>query len=259
MAAVDQHLNVRAILAELGLGGFVADQAVGDDVSKSMADEHGWVYKHGQWVDTGEASSEIQQVLDVLLLLAGETDPNQIVQAALFSTGVSDAEPIHTGTVSDWLLRNRPHPSKMGSTNFGPVLQYFIRAAAEELGVPEIASLADFTGDEAPPAPIPGPRPYIIHLLGDGDPMDYYVAESLLRASSFGPIIVNLVYVSNQRAGKEVLESYLKIEGSHCNNVCFTDLGDIGHGLSNEEILRRIIAAVAAAYKSLRDSDVLTA
>jgi len=273
MMSAATEVDFRQLLREDGSRALIADHGVALDAGKSMADEFGWAHKTGKmrfngirpywqpgtWHDASAgASSQVQRVLDLVLRYAVETDPNATLQALMYSDAVQHTEPIHLGTISDWLLRNRPHPDDMHGTKAGPALQAFAKIIADELGVPDIASLAEYDEDcETPTSIIPATRPYVLNMIGDGDPDDYYDVLNLLRALSRTAVLVNLVYVSNQPQGHDVFLSYLhEAKKFVFENVRFVDIGNPDR-LDDQEIGRRLVAGTSTHIRAMRDAGIL--
>lgn len=198
------------------------------DGSRSMGDEYGLDKKRQPLIG---AVNQVERAVTTYLALARYLDPNGIAQGAFFSEIVKKGEPIRLDTYNGWVDRNRLAAGEMLGTDMANGLQEMLQIIATEVGCSTIAELA-FFADPAHHGRVPADvircNPYQLALVTDGEPEDVVAVENLLRAMSYAPIRVVILYVSNQRAGLDVLHSLTRIPGRLFDNVQLVNLGKGG-------------------------------
>lgn len=250
------------VLGNAGLDGLMIEFGVGIDCSRSMRDEHG-LDKQGQPDPHGE--NLMQRAVNWSLALAQASDPNGIAQGVCFSSIARLGAPIRLDNHQDWLAQNRLLPEEMNTTNMVEMFTTLLDAAAQELNVPALRTLAEYANrsltasDPAkrsltPPKVIPLPRPYVMVIFTDGDPDDYERTEALLRACSLTAVRVVMVYISNQKAGIAPLRSLTKIHGRYTDNVQLVDLSTYTGGLrgiATETFMRLVVDGLSGWHKEV--------
>lgn len=236
----------RRILQELGITD-PTNCGILIDCSRSMADELG-LDKQRQPI-AGGGVSQVDRAVTAYLALARHLDPNGVAQGGVFSDIARMGEPIHLDNHVGWTERNRLGANEMEGTDLTAALQMMLRAIAEEVGCPEIAELALFANtahhDKVPAEPIVA-TPYQLVIITDGEPEDVTAIENLLRAMSWAPIEVIIIYVSNQPGGIDILHALTKIRGRLTDNVRLVDLGRGGLlNVDDEQLLRAFAGGLA--------------
>jgi hypothetical protein len=236
----------RRILQELGITDST-NCGILIDCSWSMADELG-LDKQRQPIANG-GISQVERAVTTYLALAQHLDPNGVAQGGVFSDIARMGEPIHLDNHRGWIERNRLNADEMEGTNLTAALQMMLRAIAVEVDCPEIAELALFANTahhgKVPAKPIVT-TPYQLVIMSDGEQEDVTAIENLLRAMSWAPIEVIIIYVSNQPAGLDILHALTKIRGRLTDNVRLVDLGRGGLlNVTDEQLLRTFAGGLA--------------
>lgn len=179
------------------------------------------------------ASGQVQDAAERALAFGATLDPDGSVQVVFFDDVAHEPKQLDLRNYRGWVNQNAPRD--WGYTNLADAVYKGIEVAGDQLESRDVAKLVN----ERKLRPVAANMPVYLIVITDGEPYtssgfrrrdDKAEAREALRRTSYAPIFVKILFVSNDTGGLRFVEDLDEgIPGQLFDNIDTKRAGNLSH------------------------------